>query len=228
MGTQAIQRWPFPAFHHAKTPRYLAASFLLLFLLASLRPSTVAEDGMVEGLTAFLFLLTAVLAASATFRNFGRGQWRALVSMGSLAAFALVLMLSEISFGARLLSFSMPAMEGGGEFDGGHDIVIWLLRRIEKWEPNARLAVTLALFLSAATMIAAAWHYRAQLNQVAQRWLDRNSRLRLAAALTLLALAVAIDLLSGPIAGTIEELFELHAAMLMVLAIWPQSDRLLD
>ncbi|WP_132549812.1 hypothetical protein [Rhizobium azibense] len=98
------------------------------------------------------FAAASLLAFGAAFRNgaFVTSLERSVL-VGT-SGLSLILLLSEISFRARIFDLQMPQMSGGGEFDGGHDIVILLVRLLsDAGRTGLLVAVTgVALLVAAA------------------------------------------------------------------------------
>lgn len=92
----------------------------------------VGEDGIVEWLSATLFAMPIGLSAIA-YRARAITAWDARL-LAVVSVLSLACLLSELSFGARIGGFSMPAMKGGGELDGGQDLVMILKRQIDRGE----------------------------------------------------------------------------------------------
>jgi hypothetical protein len=102
----------------------MIASVSLLFTISLFCPDLLVEDGFLESLGAAGFAAASLLAVDVAFRKsvFVTSIERSILVATS--GLSLMLFLSEISFGARILDIQMPQMRGGGEFDGGHDIAI--------------------------------------------------------------------------------------------------------
>jgi hypothetical protein len=157
----------------------------------------IAEDGVLETASAALFLLAAWLAAAGLARA-PEGAHRALWVVAPLA---LLGFLDEISFGARLFGWTMPALEGGGEFDGAHDVAIVLHRRASAFfAARPAVAVTVAL-AAAATALAVLWAVRRPVWRLADAVAADGVWRRLAIAGAFLAAAVGLDLDLAPVHG---------------------------
>lgn len=191
----------------------------VLFLVGRRFPSLTREDGLVESATAVIFFVAAALAGWKALRA-GTG-WSHVdrLVMAAIAAFALLLSLSEVSFGARIFGLEMPPMEGGGEFDGGHDVVIWAMRKTTAWSSLAQAALAGGVVVALMAMIAWAWHRRAWLATAVRWFLDHPMRLRLTVTAVLLTTAVVLDLFSGFRVGILEEVVELVASVTLLMAV---------
>ncbi|CAN0576062.1 unnamed protein product, partial [Ectocarpus sp. 12 AP-2014] len=163
------------------------------------------EDGVVELTAALLFLAALVV-----------GLYRRLYKTAIGFAFcnlALLACLSEISFGARHLGFSMPAMTGGGELDGVQDLVMIAYRMLVA--QGILPVIGLALIILPISI--AIWVYRFGYAVWLLAWLKAdNGRSTIAAALTVIGLAVVLDVLEA--ARFAEETLELIGAALFVTA----------
>jgi hypothetical protein len=187
----------------------------VLFLIGRRFPALTREDGPVESATAVIFFVAAVLAGWKALRAGAGWTYLDRLVMAAIAAFALLLSLSEVSFGARIFGLEMPPMEGGGEFDGGHDVVIWAMRKITAWPWLAQAALAGGGVVALMAMIAWAWHRRAWLRQ----FLNHPMRLRLTVTAVLLTAAVVLDLFSGFRVGILEEVVELVASVTLLMAV---------
>ncbi|MDQ8755420.1 hypothetical protein RCO27_04185 [Sphingosinicella sp. LHD-64] len=179
--------------------------------------AALGEDGPIEWASAGLFAIAALTIVL---------RWRHLADLGWLRFYAAVLAaiccLSELSFGARLFGWSMPAMRGGGELDGAHDLVLLAWRAVSM----SPLYLALAGFASAlAGGIGARLVVRAGVTvQGLVHWVATDRRRALVAlASAALAIALACDLLERPRTRLIEEPLELLGAALLALASWSSA-----
>ncbi|GAB5482137.1 MAG: hypothetical protein Pars92KO_18940 [Parasphingorhabdus sp.] len=163
------------------------------------------EDGVVEMTAALLFLAALVIGVHRRlFRT-----WMGL----AFCALALLACLSEISFGARFLDFTMPAMAGGGELDGAQDLVM-LAYRAAAGEGFLLLAAGLAVILPVLVLILA-WR-SGHLAQVVAWFNADDGRSTLAIGLAVIGLAVILDVMEA--VRFAEETLELFGAALFVTA----------
>lgn len=132
---------------------------------------------------------------------------------------SLLLFLSEISFGARIFDIQMPQMSGGGEFDGGHDIVMVLFRQISDGGRSGMLVAAAAAGLLLITAIALLYRFRQQARAIVRSVLSSAFEFRLAVALGMLASAVTLDLVRSYKAGVLEEVLEFSASAVLILAV---------
>ncbi|WP_148213339.1 hypothetical protein [Rhodospirillum centenum] len=188
-----------------------AATGLWLLCLGSdaMAAWLLVEDGPVETLSAVLYLAAAVVALAGT----GGRPWL----RRGVAGLALLCFLSEISFGARLFGYAMPAMQGGGELDGGQDLAMLLWRQARPWLSAHKAAVLTATALGAGLLL---WRLWPLLLAVARPLADRPAERRAVIAVVLLALAVLIDLDIRPylVLRRLEEVVELAAAGFLLAA----------
>lgn len=131
----------------------------------------------------------------------------------------MLLALSEISFGARIFDIEMPQMHGGGEFDGGHDIVIVVVRLIaDAGSAGVLVAATGAAVLSAMAAVLI-WTFRPQVRAACERMLAGPFEFRLGLALVMLATAVILDLFSSRETALLEEVLEFSASVALIAAV---------
>ena len=188
----------------------------LLFALGLQWPRLTMEDGVVESISAVLFAIASAVALvrSMTSRTIKLQDRILLVLLVPLCA---LLALSEISFGARVGLVSPPDMYGGGEFDGGHDVIILTLRLLRDNPTWAALAAAALLFCLIA-VVGLGWRYRKE----AALFVRSNAteiNMRFALAFAVLVVAVGLDLVPSFKAGILEEMLELTVGLLLVSAV---------
>ncbi|MEJ6395921.1 hypothetical protein V8J82_21860 [Gymnodinialimonas sp. 2305UL16-5] len=182
-------------------------------MAALIRPSIMVEDGPVESASAILFLCASLLGAwTLATRDFAQKLDFQLLLGVSL--FSLLLFLSEVSFGARFFEFEMPPMEGGGEFDGGHDIAIILLRMMQKGDATS-LVVAICLLLAFTAFVTLAYKARAPI----QRFLQNEFHFALLLHVSFLACGVLLDLVPVRKVSLLEEAVEFTASVTIVWAL---------
>ena len=100
---------------------FLALACGVLFLSTTLSPEAgkniANEDGLIENMTTFVLLATAVLGIFSMPKQNQNRRSIAIISFASLLAF-----LSELSFGERIFNLDMPHA-GGKQLDGIHDLL---------------------------------------------------------------------------------------------------------
>lgn len=161
------------------------------------------EDGVVEMTAAILFLVALIIAGY-------RGLFRTGIGF-VFCCLALLACLSEISFGARYLDFSMPAMRGGGELDGAQDLVMLAYRGT--LETGFMLPV--AAFGIVMPVLVSILAYRSGHLARIVIWFKADSgRSTFAAAMAVIGMAVILDVIE--IARFAEEVLELFGAALFV------------
>ncbi|YBV94601.1 hypothetical protein M1D80_00975 (plasmid) [Phyllobacteriaceae bacterium JZ32] len=196
-----------------------SAGVILLFTIGLSRPDLLAEDGLVENLGAAGFAAAALLALSTALR---KSAFLIITERNMLvgtSGLSLMLFLSEISFGARIFDIQMPQMRGGGEFDGGHDIIIVLFRRLSDAGRTSLLVVAAAIGLLLVTVIALLFLFRQQAQAIVRSVFYGAFEFRLAVALGMLASAVILDLITSYKAGILEEVLEFSASAVLILAV---------
>jgi hypothetical protein len=192
------------------------AAALLVLLAPSLRPALLKEDAFIETATALVLL--AVVAGSAIAYAW-RGPRPALMIAGLIG---LVGLLDETSFGARLFGFTPPALYGGGELDGFHDLLILAYRLLGVLHP-ALGAVLLGLVLAASAaslLFAFGLMTRQSPGRIA---LLADHRL-LFIYIGLIGLAQVIDIATTSSAfSAMEEMIELDAALVLAFYVAQQG-----
>jgi hypothetical protein len=113
----------------------------------------------------------------------------------------------------------MPQMNGGGEFDGGHDIVIVVFRHLRDEGPVGLIvaATGAALLLAAAGV--ALYLFRQKASAIIWHVLSSAFEFRLGVAVGMLACAVTLDLMTSHKAAILEEVLEFSASGVLILAV---------
>ena len=146
----------------------------------------ISEDGLLEAFSALLYV-GAALFGGATLLRLGRGAHPALWFIVPLG---LVCALDEISYGARLFGFEAPALKGGGEFDGVHDLIILAKREFDALAvDDLLLAVAVGALAISASLLG-----RRPLIAAVRIALADPVLLRLGACVGLLAASQALDI----------------------------------
>lgn len=112
----------------------------------------------------------------------------------------------------------MPELEGGGQFDGAHDVVIVAFRHLRAAGTGDLLALAGAAVLVAGVPIVAAVTFRRRVAGAARYVLTDSLAFALAAATALLATAVVLDLIPDryAIAHDFEETLEFAAGGILL------------
>ena len=195
---------------------------LILYVLApGLRGPLFGEDRAVETATALFFLAASIVGLALLIAP--RSQsYRAILVMAS--GLGLLAFLDEISFGARLLGWSMPKLYGGGEFDGAHDLVILAYRLGAEADPTIIAAICASIVVIALIGVLR-WHPR--FPSLTHRIVTDPVYGLFAIFVGGVAIAALIDLDVGFLErlGPLEEIVELNAALALLLAVlstsWP-------
>jgi hypothetical protein len=201
------------------------AGAMLLFAVGLSRPDLFVEDHVMENISACGFAAASLLALGAALARRASSTIPQRAALIATSGLSLILFLSEISFGARIFDIQMPQMTGGGQFDGGHDIVIVLFRQLRDAGPAGLLVVAIggALFIAAA---AALLHlFRPQVQAVIKHVLREAFAFRLVLALGMLASAVTLDLIESYKASILEEVLEFSASVVLLLAVFGRLRR---
>ena len=207
---------------HTQNFAIVAAVFcnlVLLVLIGRLYPEFAVDGGILQSITAILFFLTAFLAAFMTVRPATLQPRAERLLMACVAFMATIFCLSEISFGAQYFDIAMPAMRGGGEFDGAHDVVILTVRYVASLTLVGQVVVAAVALALAAVCASLAVRYRASITPIWNSVLTNPVYFLFAVTFGLLAVAVLLDLSNGWTLTLIEESAEAIASMAMLSAV---------
>jgi hypothetical protein len=197
----------------------LCAIVILLFVIGLSTPHLLVEDGLVENLSAAGFSIAALLALStALLKNVSLTFTERSLLIGT-SGLSLLLFLSEISFGSRIFHVQMPEMKGGGEFDGGHDIVILVFRAIKDAGSVGIFVALIGAAILLAVAIALTSRFRREAEAMVRHICSRTFEFRLLLAICMLASAVVLDLIPSYKAATLEEILEFSASGVLILAV---------
>lgn len=174
------------------------------------------EDGLIESGTAIVDGIAAILGFHAIYLGVtGDKAILDRLAMWTIPILSAICALDEISWGARLFDLEMPKIDGGGEFDGLHDVFVILERMASNAEPMTLVFTTIPIMAMLAGLtywqrgfIAACLHYSVSSS------LGRP----LASAIILLAFATFLDFGHGRILSSLEEYAELSAGLFLLLA----------
>lgn len=201
---------------------FAAATFtgvVLFFTIGLSRPDLFVEDGLVENLSALGFAAAALFALGTALLRPVSLTFAERSILFAVSGLSLLLFLSEISFGARIFHIQMPRMSGGGEFDGGHDILILIVRQLRDASPTEMLGAVTGGGLLLAAIFALLHHFRKRVRTIVSHVLSKAFEFRLAVALGILASAVTLDVIPSYKASILEEVLEFSAGGVLVLAV---------
>jgi hypothetical protein len=201
---------------------FAAATFtcvVLLFTAGLSRPALFVEDGLVENLSAAGFAAAALFALGTALLRPVSVTFAERSILFGVSGLSMLLFLSEISFGARIVHIQMPRMSGGGEFDGGHDIVILVVRQLRDAGPTGILVAIMGVGLLLAAVFAVLRRFRQRAQMLAAHVLSKPFEFRLAMALGLLASAVTLDVIPSYKASILEEVLEFSVSVVLILAV---------
>lgn len=201
---------------------FAAATFtgvVLLFTIGLSRPDLFVEDGLVENLSAVGFAAAALFALGTAILSPVSLTFAERSILVGASGLSLLLFLSEISFGARIFDIQMPQMSGGGEFDGGHDIVILIVRQLRDAGLIGILVAVIGGGVLLAAMFALLYRFRQRARMIARHILSKAFEFRLAVALGMLASAVTLDVIRSYKASILEEVLEFSAGVVLILAV---------
>jgi hypothetical protein len=188
-----------------------AAILVTYAWLPSWRWRLFAEDRLVETATALFLLLSFLVAATALWRTRSPLYRLELAGAGALG---LIAFLDEISFGARIFHLKMPAIEGGGEFDGAHDVLTVAWRAFTAQGP---LLETLWAAGGLALTGLLLWTGRHLLKRGLDRLRTDTSYQLLLAFVSLLTSAMLVDMLGWH--DVLEEMLELNGCLLLLAGV---------
>lgn len=207
--------------------RFASSATLFLFMLAAAIAFTVklvpgaeiilfSEDGIIEDLSAAAYTVAALVGMLAIQHGVLRYRsWQEKIALVTIPVLGAVCALDEISWGARLFHLEMPQMQGGGEFDGVHDVFIMLERALAALDPVTRTVI----FVAAAVFFLAATCWKRRTIGTYLHWLAEDAARRcLGLAILLLAVAVFLDFGHGRIISSLEEFSELSASLFLARA----------
>ncbi|WP_037384721.1 hypothetical protein [Sinorhizobium americanum] len=194
----------------------VAAGVALFFAIGLSRPDLLVEDNLVENLGVIGFGTASLLALGTAIRRRVSLSSIETITLVCTSGLCLILFLSEISFGARIFDVQMPKMRGGGEFDGGHDIIIVVFRLLRDSGPAGYLAAALLCLTAAAVLL---YTFQQKVWAVPHRIFARAFECRLAVAVAMLASAVTLDLVTSYKAAILEEVLEFGASGVLILAV---------
>ena len=182
-------------------------------LAPGLRDPVFGEDRWVEWATVAAFAVTAAIGARLWWR-----RRRSDLTLLAIAAFAVVAVLDELSFGERIFGYTPPRVMGT-KLDAIHDLLLISKKVITAYSLHPRL-VGAAILVGCLLLVGAATFVL--LRRGWRLGLDRTSLLPVMAAI-LLTLAQAIDLNLGPLWRLkplyVEEVFELGAGLLCMVFV---------
>ena len=193
---------------------------LIIILMVKLWPASeiiiFEEDGVIEDLSAGVDAFAAILGFYAIYCGILRSkQTIERIAIVTLPVLALFCFLDEISWGARLFDLQMPAMPGGGEFDGIHDVFTILERLAATLSPSHLFIMLLAIF---SMMVTLAYKKKTEIWRYLRFAIDNSLGRYLSSAICLLAFATILDFGHGRIISSLEEYSEFTAGCLMALA----------
>jgi hypothetical protein len=183
--------------------------FLFVFVPLS-HNQLIEEDGVLESVTAVLFLSCTAVSAVLLIGRHGIRSWYMTIPVLGAIGF-----LDELSFGERHLGVSMPQVVGK-KLDGVHDLVD-LTYEITLRNSSETVA-NIILALAVVSLFGIFLRYRREIARVSQQ----NPPLPyLLLCFFLLVPATLLDMHlfgKGPLQDFLEELLELNVALCMLFA----------
>lgn len=199
---------------------FFGALTLLIILLVKLWPASeialFQEDGLIESGTAIIDGIAALLGFYAIYLGVAKGRdMLDRLAIWTTPILSTVCALDEISWGARLFDLEMPRMEGGGEFDGIHDVFVILQRFATNVDSTTLLLITILLLLMLVLFI----YWQRIFITGCLRYAVYSALGRpLASAVILLVFATILDLGHGRIISSLEEYAEISAGIFLLVA----------
>lgn len=195
---------------------------ILIILIVKLWPaSEVAlfqEDGLIESGTAIVDGIAALLGFYAIYLGVAKGKVMLdRLAIWTIPVLSAICALDEISWGARLFDLQMPEMEGGGEFDGIHDVFVILQRLVVDAEPTTLLLITISLLVTLAMLT---YWQRVFIASCLKYAVHSPLGRPLASAILLLMFATILDLGHGRIISSLEEYAEISAGFFLLVAAY--------
>lgn len=194
------------------------AAALTAVLAPSARSVLLQEDGIIE-MASVACLAAAVLGAAAASALW---DMRAPLVVAGLIGFAEL--MDETSFGSRIFGFEPPALYGGGELDGFHDLLILAYRLLHDVDRSlAWMWVGLLLAASLGIMMFALAQMR---NGIKNRRSELTDHVLLFLHIGFIGLAQVIDIVTASNAlAAVEEMFEFNASLALVFYVAQQAHR---
>lgn len=172
------------------------------------------EDGVIEGATAIAGAVAAIIGFYAIQQKTAKNRATLdRLAIWTIPTLSTICTLDEISWGARIFHLQMPPMQGGGEFDGLHDIFVILLRLLAGAEPSIWLAVSVAAALLFAILV---YWQQAFVTACLKYSVNTTLGRPLTSAILLLAFATLLDFGHGRIMSSLEEYAELSATLFLL------------
>jgi hypothetical protein len=191
------------------------AAALVAILVPGLRPVLLQEDGIIE-MASVACLVAVVLGSGAAIAMWGL---RAPLLVAGLIGLAEL--MDETSFGSRVFGFQPPALYGGGELDGFHDLLILAYRLLGDISVN--LAWTWVGLMLIASVGVTLFALRLAGNGVkgVGSWFTDHVLVFLHIGFVGLAQVIDVATTSNALSA-VEEMFEFNAALVLVFYVGQQ------
>jgi len=195
----------------------LAASVVYMFF-PEFRPSLIEEDQLIENLTVIFYFISFVFGLVSLPKLKGKSGFKLLIIVSALG---LVGFLDELSFGERILNFSMPRI-GYVKIDAIHDFFKLGYKAIRRVADIAGPLIYLLAAGIGVLLIAVLFRYRAKLPKIASevhKYPPYQLMLFfgfLAVGALLIDLTEDLNIFRGEFLSMFEELFEMNASLTLV------------
>jgi hypothetical protein len=194
------------------------AAALTAVLAPSARPVLLQEDGIIE------MASVACLAAVVLGAGSASAIWGLRVPFLVAGLIGFVELMDETSFGSRIFGFQPPALYGGGELDGFHDLLILAYRLLHDVDRSLAwvwvgllLAASLGIMMFALTQLG---------NGIRNRRSGLTDHVLLFLHIGFIGLAQVIDIATASNAlSAVEEMFEFNASLALVFYVAQQAHR---
>jgi hypothetical protein len=192
------------------------AAAAVAILMPGVRPLLLQEDGIIEMASVVCLAIVVLGVASASV------VWGLHAPLLVAGVIGFAELMDETSFGARVFGFQPPALHGGGELDGFHDLLILAYRLLHDIGPGlAWMWVALLLVASLGIMLFALVQLRNGIGDK-RSWLTDHTLIFLHVGF--IGLAQAIDVAADSNAlSAIEEMLEFNASLVLVFYVAQQA-----
>ncbi len=172
----------------------------------------VKEDSLVENLSAFFYISAFFLSLLFLLKNKEHRKMLIVVSLVGLLGF-----LDEISFGKRVFGFNMPHIYGR-KVDAVHDFFLLGYKLVKKLALFHTTYVYLLIGVGAMMAVIVALKYRYKLIGVISNSYHKQTYIfaLLFASLGFVALMIDLEIVRNNVLFTLEELFEMNAAIVLL------------
>ncbi|MBX2991831.1 MAG: hypothetical protein KF749_11785 [Bacteroidetes bacterium] len=217
-----ILHWksPWHRFFYFSTAVSFVVFTICLIIIGNVWDNPVlGEDGVLESLSALLYLAALVAALYVAFKVKSR---RVRVINILVLAVGFLGFTSEISFGERWFNLTMPVVRGV-KIDAVHDFVDLGYQILRDKLPGFVLLLLVAA--AALTFVAVVWRFRSSIAEILREREDA-SLVAWACVVILMAVVIDLDIIQNMFLFLLEELFELAGGIAVATAGFFQVNEL--